>query len=144
MLLRDGISKKHKEIKNEFLRFCKGKATASIEADVTAIKRNLQNDMYGSIDEFNGELDSLKVKYNANAPVFTGKNEIISEISYQLLLKAADFLTISSKKETDVSIKKLKERCEELEKEKTEIKSEASLEKRMMEQKMGDLENEKN
>jgi DNA-binding transcriptional MerR regulator len=59
-------------------------------------------------------------------------------------LKAADFLTISSKKETDVSMKKLKERIEELEKEKAEIKSEASLEKRMMEQKMADLENEKN
>ena len=50
MLLRDGISKKHKEIKNEFVKFCKGKATAFIEADVNAIKRNLQNDMYLTID----------------------------------------------------------------------------------------------
>lgn len=41
MLLRDGISKKHKEIKNEFVRFCKAKATAFIEADVNAIKKNL-------------------------------------------------------------------------------------------------------
>lgn len=133
MLLRDGISKKHKEIKNEFLRFCKGKATAFIESDVNAIKRNLQNDMYQSIDSFNEELESLKAKYNTNAPIFTGKNEIIADILFQLLLKAADFLTISSKKETDVSMKKLKERIEELEKEKNEIKSEANLERRIME-----------
>ncbi len=72
--------------------------------------------------------------------MFTGKNEIIADIAYQLLLKAADFLTISSKKETDGSIKKMKERVELLEKEKVEIKSETLAEKRLIEQKMSDLE----
>jgi len=39
----------------------------------------------------------------------------MTEISYSLMLKAADFLTISSRKESDVSLKKLKERLEECE-----------------------------
>lgn len=43
-----------------------------------------------------------------------------------------------------MSNKKMKERVEELEKEKSELKNESSSEKRLMEQKMGDLESEKN
>lgn len=31
LVLRDGISKKYKEIKNDFIKFCKAKATAFIE-----------------------------------------------------------------------------------------------------------------
>ncbi len=44
--LRDGLSKKYREFKNEFLKFAKAKATSFLEADVNLIKRNLQNDFY--------------------------------------------------------------------------------------------------
>lgn len=42
----------------------------------------------------------------------------------QLVSKAADFLTITSKKESDIELRKLKERVDELEKDKTEKKQE--------------------
>ena len=41
-----------------------------------------------------------------------------------MLIKAADYLTISNRKENDVSLKKLKERIEEMEAQKLEMKSE--------------------
>jgi hypothetical protein len=50
--------------------------------------------------------------------------EIFSEISMSLVSKAADFLTITTKKESDIHMRKLKERVEELEKDKAEKKQE--------------------
>jgi hypothetical protein len=70
--------------------------------------------------------------------------EIFSEISMQLVSKAADFLTITSRKESDMSSRKLKERVEELEKDKAEKKSEYVQENRLLEQKIYELEAEKN
>lgn len=56
--------------------------------------------------------------------MFSGKAEIFSDISINLICKAADFMTITSRKEGDINLKKLKERVEELEKEKINSKSE--------------------
>lgn len=117
--LRDGISKKYKDIKNDFLRFCRSKANAFLEADVTMLKRNLQNDIYESMDKFMESLEQVKLKYNEQGPNFSSKAEVFSEISMQLIIKAADFMTITSKKETDVNLKRQKERVDELEKEKS-------------------------
>jgi len=39
--LRDGLSKKYKDIRNEFLRFCRTKAISFLEEDVNVIKRNI-------------------------------------------------------------------------------------------------------
>lgn len=50
-----------------------------------------------------------------------------------LICRAADFLTISTKKETDVNLKKLKERVEELEREKQTVKSDLTTEKKLLE-----------
>jgi hypothetical protein len=58
--------------------------------------------------------------------------EIFSEISQGLISKAADFLTISSKKESDVVLKKLRERVEELEREKAQIKSDSINDKKLL------------
>lgn len=85
--------------------------------------------MYDNIDKFLEDIERLKQKYNDQGPVFTGRSEIISEICQSLVAKAADFLTISSRKETDVSLKKLKEKVEDLEKEKLFIKDELNREK---------------
>ncbi|CDW76855.1 guanylate-binding n-terminal domain containing protein [Stylonychia lemnae] len=142
--LRDGISKKHKEIKLEFIRFCKSKAYAFLENDVQNLKRNLQNDMYDSIDKFLEDIDKLKQKYNESGPIFSGRLEIFSEISQALISKAADFLTISSKKESDVSLKKLKERVSELEREKAQLKIDYSSDKKILESKIIEFEIDKN
>jgi hypothetical protein len=79
------------------------------------IKRNIQNDIYENLDKFKEDLDRLKQKYNEQGPNFSGKGEIFTEISLNLMAKASDFLTITSKKESDVTLKKLKERVLELE-----------------------------
>ena len=61
-----------------------------------------------------------------------------------MITKAADFLTISSKKETEATLRKLKEKVEELEKDKLEKKLEYNNEKKILEQKLYDLEQGKN
>ena len=60
------------------------------------------------------------------------------------MVRAADSLSISNKKDMEGSIKKLGDKVAEVEKEKAEMKGEWAQEKRNMEQKMGDLETEKN
>ena len=47
----------------------------------------------------------MKVKYNEQGPVFTGRNEILLEVSNQLLAKAADFLTITKNNESEKTLK---------------------------------------
>lgn len=89
--------------------------------------------MFTSIEQFLDEIEKLKQKYNENGPVFSGKTEIFSEISQSLVSKAADFLTMSSKKESDITLRKLKERVEELERDKTEKKLEWANDKRILE-----------
>jgi len=54
--------------------------------------------------------------------VFNGKNEIIQEITYNLMVRAADSLSISNKKDMEGSIKKLGDKVAEVEKEKAEMK----------------------
>ena len=78
--------------------------------------------MYENLDKFLEGIERLKQKYNDEGPIFSGKSEIFTEVSVSLICKAADFLTITSKKETDVNLKKLRERVEELEKEKNTMK----------------------
>lgn len=41
MQLREGISKKNKDIKLEFVRHCKTKAQQFLESDINNIKKNL-------------------------------------------------------------------------------------------------------
>ena len=61
-----------------------------------------------------------------------------------MVSKAADFLTMSTKKESDITLRKLKERVDELEKDKVEKKLEFANEKRILEQKLYELEASKN
>lgn len=100
--------------------------------------------MYENLDKFLEDLEKLKIKYNEQGPQFSGKSEIFSELSISLICRAADFLTITSKKEVDVNLKKLKERVEELEREKSNMKSEFQTDKRALETKIYELEQEKN
>ncbi len=44
------------------------------------LKKNLQNDIYMSIEYFQEDIDKLKQKYNEKMPNFTGKTEIILEV----------------------------------------------------------------
>lgn len=74
--------------------------------------------MYENLDKFMEDIEKLKQKYIEKGPIFSGKSEIFTEVAMSLVSRAADFLTISTKKETDVNLKKLKEKVEELEKEK--------------------------
>lgn len=85
--------------------------------------------MYEDIDKFLEDIERMKTRYNESGPIFTGRGEIISEICQNLIAKAADFLTITSIKETDVNLKKLKEKVADLEKEKLFIKEELSRDK---------------
>lgn len=85
--------------------------------------------MYEDIDKFLEDIERMKTRYNESGPIFTGRGEIISEICQNLIAKAADFLTITSRKETDVNLKKLKEKVADLEKEKLFIKEELSRDK---------------
>ena len=39
--MRDGISKKYRDIKNDFLRACKQKALEYLEPEASQIKKNL-------------------------------------------------------------------------------------------------------
>lgn len=63
--------------------------------------------MYENIDKFLEGLEGLKIKFNEQGPNFSGKGEILADIFSGLVVKAADYLTISSRKETDTSLKKI-------------------------------------
>lgn len=76
--------------------------------------------------------------------MFTGRNEILLEVCYQLVCKAADFMSITSRKESDTTLKKLKDRVEELEREKQNNKHEYQQDKIKLEQKLFELETERN
>ncbi len=80
--------------------------------------------MYENMDKFIEAVELLKAKYMESGPQFSGRSEIFSEVAQSLIHKAADFMTISSRKESDMSLKKIKEKCEELEKERIEKKNE--------------------
>lgn len=97
------------------------------------LKRNLQNDIYENMDKFLEDIELLKSKYLEQGPIFTGRTEIFAEVAQTLIAKAADFLTITSRKESDINVKKLRERLEEIEKEKQELKQELINEKRLLE-----------
>lgn len=58
--------------------------------------------------------------------------------------RAADFMSITSRKESDVTVKKIKDRVEELEREKIETKAEYQQDKVKLEQKVFELETERN
>lgn len=62
-------------------------------------------------------------------PHFSGRGEIYADTVQALVLKAADFLSIARRRETDSSLKKMRERAEELEREKAEQKSEFGAER---------------
>lgn len=53
-------------------------------------------------------------------------------------------MSITSKKEVDVTVRKIKDRVEELEREKLETKSEFQADKMKLEQKVFELETERN
>ncbi len=108
------------------------------------MKRNLQNDMYENIDKVVEALDLLKTKYMKQGPKFSGKSEIFAEVNSSLMHKAADFLTITSRKESDINFKKLKERVEELEREKLMMKSDFAADKKGLEVRLQEVEGEKN
>jgi hypothetical protein len=55
--LRSGISKKYKELKQEFLRSCKQRALEFLETDLQNVKRSLSNGLFENLDSFRGELD---------------------------------------------------------------------------------------
>ena len=62
-VLRNGLSKKYKDIKTEFFKACKTKALEYLESDVSLIKRNLQNDMYEDLDKFKDDIEKIKIKF---------------------------------------------------------------------------------
>lgn len=100
--------------------------------------------MYVDIEKFQEDIEQLKTKYNEQGPIFTGRNEILLEVCYQLVSRAADFMSITSRKESDVTVRKIKDRIEELEREKIESKAEYQTEKMKLEQKVFELETERN
>lgn len=67
--------------------------------------------MYESIDQFMESLEGLKSKFNEQGPIFTGKGEILAEICQGLIVRAADYLTISSRKVTDTNLKKIQDKA---------------------------------
>jgi hypothetical protein len=84
------------------------------------------------MDKFMEDLERLKAKYFESGPNFSGRGEIFADTTMMLVCKAADFMNITSRKEADVTLKRLRERVEELEKDKSEIKSEYATDKRTL------------
>ena len=65
--------------------------------------------MYSTIEEFKIDIEKLSTNFNEKQPVFTGRNEILLEIVNSLIKKAADFLSINSKKESDGTLRRLRD-----------------------------------
>jgi hypothetical protein len=67
------------------------------------------------MDAFMIDLDKLKSKYTEEGPQFPGSNLVWQETASKLIIRAADYLTMSNKKESDVSLNKLHDKINELE-----------------------------
>jgi len=85
-----------------------------LETDLQNLKRSISNDIFEDLDSFRGELDKLKTKFLDHGPKFSGRLEIFQEVQLTLIAKAADYLVISSRKESDHSVKRLQDRLSEL------------------------------
>jgi hypothetical protein len=59
--------------------------------------------------------------------VFSGRGEILAEICQGLIIKAADYLSISSRKETDTNLKKIQDKAQSLELERLQLKNELNV-----------------
>jgi hypothetical protein len=112
MVLREGVSKKHKEIKQDFKKFCTTKAHDYLASDVNNIKKNLQNDIYDSIEKFQEDLETMKSRFMESSPVFSGRKEILLDECLSLSLKASDYMLISSKKDSNSETRRVKEKNE--------------------------------
>jgi len=127
--LREGLSKKYKDIKNEFLKACKVKALEFLDSDIQAIKKNLSNDMYDDLDKIKEDLEKLKTRFIEHGPKFSGRMEILSEIHISLLLKASDFMSITNKKESNQNARRLQDKIIEMEHERSVSREELRLER---------------
>lgn len=63
--------------------------------------------MYDSLEKVRSDLDVLKNCYLEHGPKFQGRMEILLEYNFTILNKAADFLSINNRKETDHNVKRL-------------------------------------
>ena len=92
------------------------------------------------MDEFLGQLEQIKIGYTQRGPAFSGKSELFNEVTQPLILKTADFLAISKNQEAGVNSKLLKEKVDELEKERVRMKTEHGEDRRTLEMKVQILE----
>lgn len=71
--LRNIISEKFKNIKQDYIRHCQAIAKQFLESELQIIRRDIQNCKYDSLDQVWDRLTSLKVNYvSSKAPVFPG------------------------------------------------------------------------
>jgi hypothetical protein len=112
------------------LKYCKGKAHDYLEADITNIKKNLSNDLYETIEKFQEDMDLMRSRFSECGLVFTGKNEILLEECLQLSIKASDYLLHNAKKGSSAETRRIKEKYDQLEAEKIQLKVEATVTRR--------------
>jgi hypothetical protein len=110
MVLREGVSKKHKDIKLDFKKFCTIKAHEYLAGDVNNIKKNLQNDIYDSIEKFKEDIDTMKSRFMENGPVFSGRKEILLDECLSLSLRASDNMLNLAKKDSTSEARRVKEK----------------------------------
>ena len=92
------------------------------------------------MDTVQEEIDMIKQKFQDQGPKFATANMIFTEVSSQLICKAATYLTIISRQEVNISQKKLQERVEYLEERGMQDKKEFQQTKGRLEETILDLE----
>lgn len=111
--LRAQISEKYRFMKQEFVMFCSGKAKQYLDDQTQAIRRNIQQAGYESLDQVLDDIQQIKDNYFG--PKYPGYEILIAETMSQLVAKASDYLGMSKNQETQISLKRLNERVAELE-----------------------------
>lgn len=114
-LLREGISKKYKEIKAEFARACRQQALEFLEPEIQIIKRNIQNNIYEDFEKVREAIEGVRARFMEGQPEFQGRVEMFQEMQIQLVQRAADLMTSAQRKEQDQSVKRLQEKINEIE-----------------------------
>ena len=104
--LRDKISESLHQLKQEFVSYCQNKAKTYLEKDVERLNKNLQAGMYGTLEAALVDIEQIKVSFNKLGPKFNGSQLILTETCSQLVVKAAIYLMVLSRQETNVILRK--------------------------------------
>ena len=100
--------------------------------------------MYKSLDSFLEEIDQIKQKFVKSGPKFEGSQTVLADTCSQLISKAANHLTITSKHEMNIHTRKLQERLEYVEERASQDKKEFHQQRDSLEKTILELETSRN